>query len=56
MIILLHMFSVLLFCCSPSVLNEWLLCIDNEQFVFPEGVAGEVPKQQLSEGKCHLTY
>jgi hypothetical protein len=27
---------------SPSVLNEWLFRIDNEQFVFLEGVAGEV--------------
>jgi hypothetical protein len=24
--------------------------------VFPEGVVGEVPEQQLGEGKCHLTY
>jgi len=31
---------------SPSVLSEWLLCVDNEQSVFPEGVAGEVPEQQ----------
>jgi hypothetical protein len=38
------------------VLNEWLLCVDNEQSVFPEGVVGEVPEQQLGEGKCPLTY
>jgi hypothetical protein len=33
-----------------------LLCVDNEQSVFPEEVAGEVPEQQLGEGKCPLTH
>jgi hypothetical protein len=46
-VILLHMFGVL---------NEWLFRVDNERFVFPEGVAWEVPKQQYGEGKCPLTY
>jgi hypothetical protein len=35
---LLHMFGVLFFCYSSSVLNELLPRIDNEQFVVPEGV------------------
>jgi hypothetical protein len=28
----------------------------HRQRVFPEGVAGDVPKQQLGEGKCPPTY
>jgi hypothetical protein len=56
MITLLQLFGVLFFSISLSVLNEWLLCVDNEQSVFPEGVVGEVPEQQLGEGKCPLTY
>jgi hypothetical protein len=55
-ITLLHMFGVLFIWYSPSVLNEWLFHVDNEQSMFPEGVAGEVPKQQHGEGKCPLTY
>jgi hypothetical protein len=39
-----------------QVLNEWLPCVDNEQSVVPEGVAGDFPKQQLGEGKCSLTH
>jgi hypothetical protein len=40
-----------------SVLIECLYRIDNEQSVFPEGVAGEDPEQHLfREDKCHLTY
>jgi hypothetical protein len=50
------MFGVLFFYYSPSVLNELLLCVDNEQFVVREGVVGDFPKQQLGEGKCHLTH
>jgi hypothetical protein len=50
------MFGVLFFCYSPGVLNEWLLCVDNEQSVIPMGVTEEVPKQQLGEGKCPLTH
>ena len=57
MFVLLHMFGVMFFYFSPSVLSEWLLCVDNEQSVFPEGVAGEVHEQQLfGEGKCPLTH
>jgi hypothetical protein len=56
MFTLLHMFGVLFFCYSPGVLNEWLLCVDNEQSVIPMGVTEEVPKQQLGEGKCPLTH
>jgi hypothetical protein len=52
----LHMFGVLFFCYSPSVLNERLLCVDNKLFVFSNGVAGEIPEHQLGEGKCLLTY
>jgi hypothetical protein len=36
-------------------MNE-LLCVDHEQPMFPEEVAGEVPEQQLGEGKCPLTH
>jgi hypothetical protein len=43
------MFGVLFFCQSPSVLNEWLLCIDNEQSEVPECVAGDFPEQQPGE-------
>jgi hypothetical protein len=50
------MFGVLFFCYSPSVLNEWLICIDNEQSMVPESVVGEFPEQQPSEGKCPLTH
>jgi hypothetical protein len=50
------MFGVLYFCYSPSVLNELLLYVDNEQSVVPEGVAGDFPEQQLGEGKCPLTH
>jgi hypothetical protein len=46
----------LLFCYSPSVLNEWLLCVDNEQSVVPECVAGDFPEQQHGEGKCSLAH
>jgi hypothetical protein len=56
MFTLLHMFGVLYFCYSPSVLNELLLYVDNEQSVVPEGVAGDFPEQQLGEGKCPLTH
>jgi hypothetical protein len=56
MFTLLHMFGVLFFCYSPSVLNEWLLCVDNEQFVILEGVTGEVHEQQLGKDKCPLTH
>jgi hypothetical protein len=45
--------TVLLF---PNVLIVCLYRIDNEQYVCPQGVAGEAPKQQLGEGKCPLTY
>jgi hypothetical protein len=50
------MVGVLLFCFSLSVLIAWFVCIDNDQSVFPEGVAGEVLEQQLGEGKCPLTH
>jgi hypothetical protein len=43
------MCGVLFFCYSPSVLNEWLFCVDNEQFVVPKGVVGDFPK-------CPLTH
>jgi hypothetical protein len=56
MFALLHMFGILFFCYSPSVLNEWLLCVDNEQSVVPECVAGDFPEQQPHEGKCPLTH
>jgi hypothetical protein len=56
MFTLLQMFGVLFFCYSPSVLNEWLLCVDNEQYVVPECVAGDFPEQQPGEGKCPLTH
>jgi hypothetical protein len=50
------LFGVLFICYSPSVLIELLFRIDNEQFVFPDEVTGEVPEQQLGEGKCPLTH
>jgi hypothetical protein len=50
------MFGVLFFCDSPSVLNECLLYIDNEQSMISEGVIGEAHVQQLGEGKCPLTH
>jgi hypothetical protein len=53
---LLHMFGVLFFCYFPSVLNELLFCVSNEESVVPECVVGDFPKQQLDEGKCPLTY
>jgi hypothetical protein len=56
MFALLHMFGLLFFCHSPSVLNELLLCVDNEQSVVPECVAGDFPEQQPGEGKCPLTH
>jgi hypothetical protein len=52
----LHIFGVLFFRYSPSVLNEKLLRVNNEQSVVPEGVAGDFPEQQLGEDKCPLTY
>jgi hypothetical protein len=56
MFTMLHMFGVLFLCCSPSVLNEWLLCVDNEQSKVLECVAGDFPEQQPSKGKCPLTH
>jgi hypothetical protein len=53
---LLHMFGVLFLCHFPSVLNEWLLCIDNEQSEVLECVAADFPEQQPGEGKCPLTH
>jgi hypothetical protein len=50
------MFGVLFFCYFPSVLNELLFCVSNEESVVPECVVGDFPKQQLDEGKCPLTY
>jgi hypothetical protein len=32
------------------------LSVDNEQDVVPKCVAEDLPEQQPSEGKCHLTY
>jgi hypothetical protein len=53
---LLHMIGVLFLCHFPSVLNELLYCIDNEQSEVSECVAGDFPKQQPGEGKCPLTH
>jgi hypothetical protein len=53
---MLHMFGVLLFCNSPSVLNECLFCIDNEQSEVLERVARDFPEQQRGEDKCPLTH
>jgi hypothetical protein len=50
------MFAVMFFCYSPSVLNESLICIHNEQYVVPERAVGEFPEQQPSEDKCPLTH
>jgi hypothetical protein len=50
------MLGVLFFCYSSSVLNELFFCIDNEQYVVPEGVAGDFSEQQPGEGKCPLTH
>jgi hypothetical protein len=50
------LFGVLFICYSLSVFNEWLFRVDNEQSMFPKGVAGEVPEQQLGEGKCPLSH
>ena len=50
------MFGVLFFCHSLSVLNERLLCVDNEQSKVPECVAGDFREQQPGEGKCPLTH
>jgi hypothetical protein len=38
------------------MLNEWLLCVDNEESVIIECVAGDFPEQQPGEGKCPLTH
>jgi hypothetical protein len=38
------------------MLNEWLLCVDNEQSEVSECVAGDFPEQQHGEGKCPLTH
>ena len=43
-------------CYFPSAQCEWLLYVDNEQSVFPEEVAEEVPDQQFGEGKCPLSH
>jgi hypothetical protein len=51
---LLHMFGVLFLYHFPNVLNARLLCIDNEQSMVPECVAGDFPEQQPGEGKCPL--
>jgi hypothetical protein len=56
MFTLLHMIGVLFLCHFPSVLNELLFCVDNEQFEVSECVAGDFPEQQLGEGKCPLTH
>jgi hypothetical protein len=50
------MLGMMLSCHSPSVLNECLLCIVNEQSEVSECVAGDFPEQQHGEGKCPLTY
>jgi hypothetical protein len=50
------MFGVLFPCHFPNVFNEWLFCVDNEQFEASECVAGDVPEQQPGEGKCPLTH
>jgi hypothetical protein len=54
--ILLHMFGVLFFCHFPNVLNELLLCVDNEQSEGSECVAGDFSEQQPGEGRCPLTH
>jgi hypothetical protein len=56
MFTLFHMFGVLFFCHSPSVMNERLLCVDNGQSEVSECVARDFPEQQLGEGKCPLTH
>jgi hypothetical protein len=50
------MIGVLFLCHFPSVLNEWLFCVDNEESEVSECVVGDFPKQQPGEGKCPLTH
>jgi hypothetical protein len=40
----------------PNVLNACSLYLDNKQSEIPECVVGDLPEQQLGEGKCPLTY
>jgi hypothetical protein len=56
MFTLLHMFGVLFLYLFPNVLNEWLLCVENEQSVVRVCVAGDFPEQQPGEGKCPQTH
>jgi hypothetical protein len=53
---LLHMFGVLFFSHFPCVMNELLLCVDNDQSEVPQCVAGDFPEQQPGEGKCLLIH
>jgi hypothetical protein len=40
----------------PNVLNACSLYLDNEQSEVPECVVGDLPEQQLGEGKCPQTH
>jgi hypothetical protein len=53
---LLHMLGALFFCYFPSVLNEWLLHVDNEQYMVLEGVIGDFHEHQHGEGNYPLTH
>jgi hypothetical protein len=37
-------------------MNAWSLCVDIEESIVPEGVAGDFPEHQPGEGKCRLTH
>jgi hypothetical protein len=50
------MFDVLFICTFSNVLNVCSLYLDNEQSEVPECVVGDLPEQQLGEGKCPQTY